>query len=86
MITISDIYHQVQFKNEKSHNELLKTINATVNHEIRNPVNSIVAFNLQDESLYLQLETVINDCHNISDLTKRRFSHILTKLKKGNSV
>ena len=34
------------------HNELLKTINATVNHELRNPLNSIVAFNLLNEKLY----------------------------------
>ena len=45
MLQITDNSHQVQFHNEKSHNELLKMINATVNHELRNPLNSIVAFN-----------------------------------------
>ena len=45
MITIIDSSHQIQYNNEKDHNELLKTINATVNHELRNPLNSIVAFN-----------------------------------------
>ena len=45
MITIVDASHQILCNNEKSHNELLKTINATVNHELRNPLNSIVAYN-----------------------------------------
>ena len=31
--------------NEKQQTELLKTINATVNHELRNPLNAIVATN-----------------------------------------
>lgn len=52
MLQITDNSHQVQFHNEKSHNELLKMINATVNHELRNPLNSIVAFNTQKEELY----------------------------------
>ena len=43
MITIVDASHQILCNNEKAHNELLKTINATVNHELRNPLNSIVA-------------------------------------------
>ena len=45
MISILDCSHQVQYDNEKSHNELLKTINATVNHELRNPLNSIAITN-----------------------------------------
>ena len=52
MLSIVDNSHQVQFNNEKSHNELLKMINATVNHELRNPLNSIVAYNHQKQQLY----------------------------------
>ena len=47
MISIIDASHQIRFDEEKSHNEFLKTINATVNHELRNPLNSIYAFNLK---------------------------------------
>lgn len=45
MLTITNSSSIVQYKNEKAHNELLKTVNATVNHEIRNPLNSIDAYN-----------------------------------------
>ena len=46
MITITDISYEVLSQNQKAHNELLVVINATVSHEIRNPLNSIVAFNI----------------------------------------
>ena len=46
MITIIDSTHQIQFNNEKSYNDTLKSINATVNHELRNPLNSISAFTM----------------------------------------
>ena len=35
----------VMLKEEKNLNELLKTINATVNHDLRNPLNSINSIN-----------------------------------------
>ena len=52
MISIVDVSHQVLRNNEKAHHELLAMINATVSHEIRNPLNSIVALNLQKQLLY----------------------------------
>ena len=55
MITITDNSQSVLFSNERNHNELLKTMNATVNHELRNPINSIVAYNIQKERLYNEL-------------------------------
>ena len=45
MIQITDSSSQILFDKQKQHNELLQTINATVNHEIRNPLNSINACN-----------------------------------------
>ena len=46
MITVIDVSHEILCNNEKEHNEELTMINATVSHEIRNPLNSIVAFNM----------------------------------------
>ena len=46
MISIVDNSDQILRNNEKEHNELLVMINATVSHELRNPLNSIVAFNI----------------------------------------
>lgn len=56
MITISNSSSLIQYKNEKAHNELLKTMNATVNHEIRNPLNSIDAYNQLNKKCNEELE------------------------------
>ena len=38
-----DVSKDVMYRQEKTHNELLNLINATVSHEMRNPLNSINA-------------------------------------------
>jgi signal transduction histidine kinase len=38
-----DVTGNVLYTKEKSHNMLLSLINATVSHELRNPLNSINA-------------------------------------------
>lgn len=35
---------------------MLQIINATVSHELRNPLNSLIASNLEKEHLYKELE------------------------------
>ena len=40
------------FELEKAQNKLLTVINATVSHELRNPLNSIMAINIEKERLY----------------------------------
>jgi len=41
MIQIIDVSKEILYDKEKAHNELLNLINATVSHEMRNPLNSI---------------------------------------------
>ena len=61
-------------------------INATVSHELRNPLNSIVAFNLQKELLYLQLSRLINDeSLTIQDL-RLQSTEIFSQLKMGKDI
>ena len=61
-------------------------INATVSHELRNPLNSIVAFNLQKELLYLQLSRLINDeTLTIQDL-RLQSTEIFSQLKMGKDI
>ena len=43
MLQIIDVTNSVLFHQSKEQNELLSLINATVSHEMRNPLNSIVA-------------------------------------------
>ena len=41
MIQIIDVSKEILYDKEKAHTELLNLINATVSHEMRNPLNSI---------------------------------------------
>ena len=61
MVTISDCSHLIKYNNEKDNNNLQRTINATVNHELRNPLNSIVVFNDKNKQLIKRAENVYND-------------------------
>lgn len=86
MITILNSSHEIQHNKEKAHNELLSMINAAVSHELRNPLNSISAINLQKEMLYNELESIIND-PNICNKDKcLKAKKILVKLRNGKNV
>ena len=44
---------------------MLKIINATVSHELRNPLNSLIAQNIEKQYLYQNMENIIKtipDC------------------------
>jgi signal transduction histidine kinase len=41
---------------EKGHNVVLSMINACVSHEMRNPLNSIIAQNIEKREVYLEME------------------------------
>ena len=49
MLQIIDVSLQVMYEKQKSLNSLLTLINATVSHELRNPLNSIIAINFEKE-------------------------------------
>jgi signal transduction histidine kinase len=40
-------------------NQALEMINACVSHEMRNPLNSIVAHNIEKKHLYIKLEKAL---------------------------
>ena len=46
---------------EKNHNGLLNIINATVSHELRNPLNSIIAQNLEKKKLYEKMDAILRN-------------------------
>ena len=61
-------------------------INATVSHEIRNPLNSIVAINMQKEELYNDLKRIMNNQQIGDELKKEKQQEILNKLDVGNDI
>ena len=60
MLQIIDISPQVLLDKQKAHSKFLTIINATVSHELRNPLNSIIALNLEKDELYNTLGALLN--------------------------
>ena len=79
---LSELKNNYQFNQFKSKNELLSMINACVSHELRNPLNSIIATNIEKKHLYIQLKALLNK----SEINKDSCLEILKKLEDGNSV
>lgn len=63
-----DVSGDITYDQQRAENELLSLINASVSHELRNPLNSIIAQNILKAHLYEQL-TRIKD---IDDVAKQR--------------
>lgn len=59
MLQLIDISAQVMYEKQKSLNNLLTLINATVSHELRNPLNSIIAINEEKQRLYQSLRLIL---------------------------
>ena len=77
MLQIIDISPQVLLDKQKNHSKFLTIINATVSHELRNPLNSIIALNLEKDELYNTLGALLNS--SVLDprliITKAKFIH-----------
>jgi signal transduction histidine kinase len=52
MIQFIDISKAILYDMEKGHNAVLTMINACVSHEMRNPLNSIIAQNIEKQEIY----------------------------------
>ena len=66
MLQIIDITGNILYQQQKSQNELLAMINVCVSHELRNPLNSISALNVEKKHLYELIEQYIRN----EDFTK----------------
>jgi signal transduction histidine kinase len=56
MIQIKDITANIYCDQKTAENKLLEQINAALSHELRNPLNCLVAQNMQKDLLYDELE------------------------------
>lgn len=65
MIQIMDISKDILYDQQRAENELLSLINACVSHELRNPLNSVIAQNILKAHLYEKLEKIkeLNDLY-----------------------
>jgi signal transduction histidine kinase len=61
MFQFIDISKSILYDHEKAQNQALEMINACVSHEMRNPLNSIVAHNIEKKHLYIQLGKTLHE-------------------------
>ena len=67
MLQIIDISDSILYDKEKAQNTFLALINACVSHELRNPLNSIIAQNIEKEYLIKQIDLILkNELGNLS--------------------
>ena len=85
MLQIKNVSSEVQYDQEKSHSDLLMMINATVSHELRNPLNSLIAQNIEKKALYKEVIKVVLQS-KIDDVSKEEFKKVMEKLNQGLNV
>ena len=81
-MALSELKNNYQFNQFKSKNEVLSMINACVSHELRNPLNSIIATNIEKKHLYMELKLMLNQ----EEINRESCLEILNKLEEGNKV
>ena len=59
-------------------------ISACISHELRNPLNSIIAQNIEKREIYEELEKIIDGYWG--NLTKGKLKKIVKSLKEGMKV
>jgi len=81
MVQLIDVSSSVKYDQQIAANKLLSMINACISHELRNPLNSILAQNMEKEHLYKELQQIIRDCRNqISAETFGKLETLILKL------
>jgi signal transduction histidine kinase len=87
MLQFIDISSEILYDQEKASNKFLSLINACISHELRNPLNSIIASNLEKRLLYNRLEVIMESMGNKSNKTiKKEFKKIMNNLNKSLQV
>jgi len=61
MIQVIDVSARIYYQLKTAENKLLSMINACISHELRNPLNSIVAQNNLKSLIYEQMEKLLKD-------------------------
>ena len=70
-------------------------INAFVSHEMRNPLNSIVAQNIQKSQLYQEMtklfqlfydKVTVDNLGHLKEVMMRKFQNIMKQLVNGHKV
>mmetsp|Transcript_8094 Transcript_8094/g.12464 ORF Transcript_8094/g.12464 Transcript_8094/m.12464 type:complete len:116 (+) Transcript_8094:593-940(+) len=59
MLQVIDVSDSIRYDESKEQNQMLSILNATVSHELRNPLNAITGQNVQKEGLYGKIQKLL---------------------------
>mmetsp|Transcript_11652 Transcript_11652/g.17700 ORF Transcript_11652/g.17700 Transcript_11652/m.17700 type:complete len:170 (-) Transcript_11652:811-1320(-) len=85
MIKIIDVSKEVLYDKSKELNERLTLIHATVSHELRNPLNVIMAESTSIKTIFETLSTRLSDVDTISSETKKSLTNLTEALVKSQT-
>ena len=88
MLQIVDVSDYILYTDYKAKNQVTSMINACVSHELRNPLNSIIAKNIEKGVLYKQLINHISALavSNRNDENYLKCLSIIEELEQGKTV
>ena len=72
MLQFIDISKSILLDMEKNQNRVLSMINACVSHEMRNPLNSIIAQNIEKKEFYQVMQELLQDLQ-LGKIQKEKF-------------
>lgn len=69
-------------------NRFLTLINACISHELRNPLNSVIAQNMEQKALLNTLREMLQDefGHLMTESTRRKINETIDELDNGCKI
>ena len=84
MLKIVDISKEILYEKSKGEKRLLALINATVSHEMRNPINSLKSQNIKQEETNDKLKLIIEE--DLDRISNRKLRKKLKAVSKEYDV
>ena len=84
-LKFTDVTIKVKHDHIEGKSHILETINATVSHEMRNPINSIISQNIKIEYLVNYLLNTLEENLTLEEL-KTKVRGVLEELRKSNKI
>ena len=83
-----DVTNYILYMEFKAKNEFASIINACVSHELRNPLNSIIAKNIEKAALYEKMFKLLYQLDPKIRNTSvfKQFESTLEELKEGRAI
>ena len=85
IVQIIDISGSIMYDQEQAQSSFLALINATVSHELQNPLNSILAQNVEKTNLYQEMSEIVQQMDHGSEDYKKA-NKIMEELDIGQHV